>query len=187
VRLLSAGDEVGCGGTPNNKTSLAIYFKQWAEERRGLTLAELGCSDHVASPTNWSGCFNDSASLVSPGAASRRYFYSQLFSHDYGIETYATITAIAREYVPQLHTAANYPPGNAMQGPSHQWIRAFREKAFTNVWAVRPHDPDSFLRRAASNRNARLASRSISSTPDQISIEIRSQISCRSQISIDLI
>ena len=141
MRLLSAGDEVGCGGTPNNKTSLAIYFKQWAEERRGLTLAELGCSDHVASPTNWSGCFNDSASLVSPGAASRRYFYSQLFSHDYGIETYATITAIAREYVPQLHTAANYPPGNAMQGPSHQWIRAFREKAFTNVWAVRPHDP----------------------------------------------
>ena len=154
---LSAGDEVGCGGTPNNKTSLAIYFKQWAEERRGLTLAELGCSDHVASPTNWSGCFNDSASIVSPGAASRRYFYSQLFSHDYGIETYATVTAIAREYVPQLHTAANYPPGNAMQGPSHQWIRAFREKAFTNVWAVRPHDPDSFLRRAASKANARLA------------------------------
>ena len=101
--FVSMGDEVGCGGTPNNKTSLAIYFKQWAEERRGLTLADLGCSDHVASPTNWSGCFNDSASIVSPGAASRRYFYSQLFSHDYGIETYATITAIAREYV-LLHT-----------------------------------------------------------------------------------
>jgi hypothetical protein len=48
---------------------------------------------------------------------------------------FATLTSIARKYVPQLHTAANYPPGNAVSGPSHQWIRAFREKAFTNVWA----------------------------------------------------
>ena len=63
-----------------------------------------------------------------------RYYYSTLFSHDYGIEAYGECTKVAQEFVPRIKTSANFSPGSAGQGNAFMWIRIFREKAMGYLW-----------------------------------------------------
>ena len=68
-------------------------------------------------------------------ANPRQYYYSTRFAHDYGIEAYRTCTEIAREFVPRIQTAANFAQSTGAQDNTYQWVKSFREGAFSYLWA----------------------------------------------------
>ena len=128
---VSFGDEIQVALVPSNASSLPLAFERWAAGKQ-LTLSDIGCEE-------WAGCYitmegNLSLARESPA----RYYYSTLFSHDFGIEAYGMCTKICREFVPRIKTSANFSPGTGAQGNAFQWIRIFRQQAFVSLDRLSP-------------------------------------------------
>ena len=117
---------LGIACVPSNASSLPLAFERWAAGKQ-LTLSDIGCEE-------WAGCYITMEGNLSLARESpTRYYYSTLFSHDFGIEAYGMCTKICREFVPRIKTSANFSPGTGAQGNAFQWIRIFRQQAFVSL------------------------------------------------------
>ena len=121
VLVVSMGDEIALK-VPTNATLAQSLFADWCKKH------------HVAVP----GAYN-----VSYDGSAPRYWYSNLFADQYGLDALATATALLKKYLKNANIGANFSP--LTYDPSayttaaylytvNKGVRAFRSGALTLPW-----------------------------------------------------
>ena len=113
-----------------NTTCIDGLFRTWAEKKQ-LAASDMGCG-------SWPDChYNSSVSLSFTEA--KRFYYSTVFEYDTSIWAYKQYTDAVLRRIPKGLVGANFSPDHNHGSPVFQYIRAFREGAFTLPW-VSLHD-----------------------------------------------
>lgn len=144
ILIVSLGDEIGVSDSNPNHTSPA-KFAEWCEEQ-GHT-GKPGCGGTVDIKL---------ASAKGDAVSNGRYYYSNRFVHDVGIERYKGITDLIKSMLPRALVGANYSPTGYAIGPDtesychaylgivFQWIELFRKGGMTLPWYARMIALDRF-------------------------------------------
>eukprot|EP01051_Picozoa_sp_SAG22_P003127 SAG22_NODE_149_length_17456_cov_5.058363_2_plen_767_part_00 len=139
--IIQTGDEVSTYLLPQGNLSVtAPSFQRWATSR-GLTLEDVGCL-----PSDWAACYastpinttTGSANLsLAQGVASGNpelFYYWNRFRADFGIATTKNVTDTITAVLPNALVGSNMNPWMDYDEPAGQYIRSFREGAFTLPW-----------------------------------------------------
>jgi hypothetical protein len=131
VLIVSMGDEIGVGGFNPDNAQDQQQFKDYLAKLRAMSpvdrVREYAIHAEVPDPA--------AVKLTRDPAASRDFYWSQLFSIDRGIDQLKERTVIVERVLGKgVYTGANYSPHPQYWPHVGQWVRLFRRHGMTMPW-----------------------------------------------------